>query len=296
MSKKKGVRLLLTLMACMMLVCSLATTAFACSDGTDPDLPPVYDESDLPFGEPDAVPDDEPVIEPDNDPVIGSETNPGTITSGDGFTEDGNAYIRDLLYDKNTNKQFIVVQTKNGNTFYVIIDYDKPLDEDEELYQTYFLNLVDERDLADLLEENDAATLAPVCTCTDKCVAGAVDTSCAVCKNNMSECLGVEATQQNPSASEAPDTEPEAPETTEKSGTNVGMIVVLVLVIGAGGGAYYYIKFVRGKKQKDEDLDFFDDEGYEEEPYINEDEDNGESDYDDDEPDIVEDDDMEDYE
>ena len=32
------------------------------------------------------------------------------------------------------------------------------------------------------------------------------------------------------------------------------------------------IKFVRGKKQKDEDLDFFDDEGYEEEPYINEDE------------------------
>ena len=32
------------------------------------------------------------------------------------------------------------------------------------------------------------------------------------------------------------------------------------------------IKFVRGKKQKDEDMDFFDDEGYEEEPYINEDE------------------------
>ena len=36
--------------------------------------------------------------------------------------------------------------------------------------------------------------------------------------------------------------------------------------------AYYYFKFVRGKKQKDEDLDFYDDEGYEEEPYINEDE------------------------
>ena len=34
---------------------------------------------------------------------------------------------------------------------------------------------------------------------------------------------------------------------------------------------HYYFKFVRGKKQKDEDLDFFDDEGYEEEPYINED-------------------------
>ena len=43
---------------------------------------------------------------------------------------------------------------------------------------------------------------------------------------------------------------------------------------------YYYFKFVRGKKQKDEDLDFFDDEGYEEEPYVNEDA----------EPDIAEDD------
>ncbi len=293
MSKRKGVRLLLTLMACVMLVCSFATTAFAYSDGTDPDLPPVYDESDLPFGEPDADPDDDAVIEPGTDPEI----NPGTVIPGDGFTDDGNAYIRDLLYDKNTNKQFIVVQTKNGNTFYVIIDYDKPLDEDEELYQTYFLNLVDERDLADLLEENDAATLRPVCTCTDKCVAGAVDTSCSVCKNNMSECLGVEAAQQNPSASEAPDTEPEAPDTTEKSGMNVGMIAVLVLVIGGAGGAYYYIKFVRGKKQKNEDLDFFDDESYEEESYINEDEDNGEVDSDDAEPDIAEDDEMdgEDY-
>ena len=29
---------------------------------------------------------------------------------------------------------------------------------------------------------------------------------------------------------------------------------------------------MRGKKEPDEDLDFFDDDGYEEEPYINEDE------------------------
>ena len=43
--------------------------------------------------------------------------------------------------------------------------------------------------------------------------------------------------------------------------------------------AYYYIKFVKGRKPKDEDMDFLDDEGYEEEPYINED----------DEPQIAED-------
>ena len=42
------------------------------------------------------------------------------------------------LYDKATNKQFITVQTSGGNTFYIVIDYDKPTDEDGEQYQTYF--------------------------------------------------------------------------------------------------------------------------------------------------------------
>ena len=60
------------------------------------------------------------------------------------------------------------------------------------------------------------------------------------------------------------------PEEPEKK-SNVGMIIGVIAVVGVGGAAYYYFKFVRGKKQKDEDMDFFDDEGYEEEPYVNED-------------------------
>ena len=70
-----------------------------------------------------------------------------TVDPGEGFTEDGNLVTRDLLYDKATNKQFITVQTSGGNTFYIVIDYDKPTDEDGEQYQTYFLNMVDEADL-----------------------------------------------------------------------------------------------------------------------------------------------------
>ena len=70
-----------------------------------------------------------------------------TVDPGEGFTEDGNLVTRDLLYDKATNKQFITVQTGGGNTFYIVIDYDKPTDEDGEQYQTYFLNMVDEADL-----------------------------------------------------------------------------------------------------------------------------------------------------
>ena len=43
---------------------------------------------------------------------------------------------RDLLYDAATNKQFITVETSGGNTFYIVIDYDKPVDEDGEQYHT----------------------------------------------------------------------------------------------------------------------------------------------------------------
>ena len=50
--------------------------------------------------------------------------------------------------------------------------------------------------------------------------------------------------------------------------SNIGLIAV----VGIGEGAYCCFKFVRGKKKKDEDLDFLDDDGYEEKPYINEDE------------------------
>ena len=86
---------------------------------------------------------------------------------GEPIDDEGNAYTRDLLYDKATNKQFITVQTKNGNTFFIVIDYDAPINEDEEQYQTYFLNMVDESDLLALLDEDTAAALT-TCNCKEK--------------------------------------------------------------------------------------------------------------------------------
>ena len=85
-------------------------------------------------------------------------SEPVSIEKGTGFTENGSAVTRDLLYDKHTNKQFITVETRNGHTLYLVIDYDKPLDEDGEQYETYFLNLVDESDLLALLDEEDASS------------------------------------------------------------------------------------------------------------------------------------------
>ena len=62
------------------------------------------------------------------DPTMETPAPEPTITPGEGFSEEGNLVTRDLLYDEHTNKQFITVQTSGGNTFYIVIDYDKPVD------------------------------------------------------------------------------------------------------------------------------------------------------------------------
>lgn len=246
MSKKRGFRLITMLTVCILLVGSFSMTAFAYADDTDQNLP-VTEAT-----QPEETPQPEPTatIEKPSD--------------GEPIDDEGNAYTRDLLYDKATNKQFITVQTKNGNTFYIVIDYDAPINEEEEQYKTYFLNVVDDRDLFALLDDEDANELKN-CICDDKCVVGDVNTDCPVCKTNMSECTGTEPVPETPTEDEPPVTEE------PKQSSNMGMIIAIVAIAGIGGAAYYYFKFIKGKKQKDDDMDFFDDEGYEEEPYINED-------------------------
>ena len=71
------------------------------------------------------------------------------------YQADCNSHTLDVLYSAATNKQYITLQTKNGNTFYLVIDYDKPVDEEAEMYETYFLNLVDERDLLALMSDEE---------------------------------------------------------------------------------------------------------------------------------------------
>ena len=159
-----------------------------------------------------------------------------TIEPGEGFSEEGNLVTRDLLYDEHTNKQFITVQTSGGATFYLVIDYDKPVDEEGEQYETYFLNMVDE---ADLLAAAEAAGVEQaVCSCSEKCEAGAVNTECAVCSVN--KCAGVEP--------EPVETEP-APEVPETGG-NPGMLLAVLAVAVVGGGAAFYFKVIRPKQQK----------------------------------------------
>ena len=106
------------------------------------------------------------------DPTMETPAPEPTITPGEGFSEEGNLVTRDLLYDEHTNKQFITVQTSGGNTFYIVIDYDKPVDDEGEQYETYFFSVVDE---GDLLAAAEAAGVEQAgCSCPESSGGGGV--------------------------------------------------------------------------------------------------------------------------
>ena len=112
---------------------------------TDEDIPVVPVVTAAPTVEPTAAPTPEPII----------QTEYITIGPGMPYLADGNSHTLDVLYSAATNKQFITLQSKSGNTFYLVIDYDKPIDAEAEMYETYFLNLVDERDLLALMSDEE---------------------------------------------------------------------------------------------------------------------------------------------
>ena len=200
---KKKVRFLITLLAVMLCMTAFSSVAYA---GGGPETEPTP--------APTATPSPAPTIEP-----------------GTPFGEDGNLVTRDLLYDKHTNKQFISVETRNGKIFYIVIDYDKPIDEELEQYHTYFLNMVDERDLLDIIEEEDLPDKsAPIVT---------------------------------PEPSPAPSPSPAAPETEPQNNTG-GIVAVLLIVAVIAAGVFFFFKFrnpksVKGKSDLD-DYDFGEDE------------------------------------
>ena len=216
---KKILRTLTALCAALMLTGGFSVTAFA----QTPEGQDATDDSGVVYEEPEK---EEPL------------------------TPDGNATLVD---DFGGNKQLITVTTKNGNYFYILIDRD---DEGEDT--VHFLNQVDEADLMALMEDGSTEAAPPaVCSCTDKCEAGKVNTSCPVCVTSMTGCTGKEPTP----------TPTEQPEEPKGKGGNPGVVLALVLFALLGGGAaFYYFKFLKPKQnvKGDTDLEDFEFEDYDE--------------------------------
>ncbi len=210
---KHKFRLFTAVLAVMLCMMAFSVTAFA--DGGD------YHDSELPPPETTETPE-------------APETPTATAKP---LTPEGNmTLVDDIDGDAAGDKQFIVVQSKGGNYFYIIIDK-----ADEGNNTVHFLNQVDEADLLSLIDEE--VKTPEVCNCADKCAAGAVNTSCPICKNDMSKCVGKEKPVEPPTEPDDPTDEPDK----EKSGGNPALIVLLLAVLGGGGGALYYFKFKKAK-------------------------------------------------
>ena len=94
------------------------------------------------------------------------ETNTDDVTDIDENEDEiaipaGNGILLEDVSDSEINRQFLTIQSKGGNTFYIVIDKDMKGNEN-----VYFMNLVDEYDLLAFSEEFPED--APVKTDKDK--------------------------------------------------------------------------------------------------------------------------------
>ena len=170
--------------------------------------------------------------ETEPEPVIMEETPEETEAAP--FSVAGNGELLDDITADQT-KQFLTVQTKNGNTFFMVIDRSRNSE------NVYMLSLVDEYDLAEFIEEEETEP---------------VEEKPAVI---------VEEPQPEPVQEE-----PQP----EKGGMGMGALLTIIL-LGAGGvGGYYYFKILKPKREEEEaeseDLEFYDGGAY-----VNEDQENG---------------------
>ena len=137
-----------------------------------------------------------------------------TATESQSLTPDGNlTLVDDIESEATEDKQFITVQTKDGNYFYIVIDMSDDTD------NVYFLNLVDEADLLALIDDED---IQPQ------------DTSSVM-----------ETTAEPEETTETADTDEQQE---DETGNNSALVVLLVVLLLGGGGALVYFKLIKPKK------------------------------------------------
>ena len=169
------------------------------------------------------------------------EEEPQPVPEIHGLTPDGNlSLVDDIGPITGEGQQFVTLVTKAGNYFYLIIDRNEKGEEN-----VHFLNLVDERDLFTLMEEDD--------------------------QNIYTEQLAAEQAAKEAAekaAQEAAQKESEADQDADKdkeSGKSRNMLPLLLIpiIIAAAGGGWFYVQ-TKKKKQAvntpDPDADYTDDD------------------------------------
>lgn len=169
----------------------------------------------------------------------------------------GNGRLIEDVLDGDVNRQFLTIQSKNGNTFYIIVDKDSKGKEN-----VYFMNLVDEYDLMafadkfpDAVKEETEEAEQPVVT--DK-NGKPVETTIKTDDKSNSEAS-------------------ERTSNSENNGGNNNMLLILIGVVVLGGGAAFYFFKVKGKPKDNKKIDIDEDEDeYDDEPTVSDEDNNDE--------------------
>ena len=165
-------------------------------------------------------------------------TTDASTTIIETFTPDGNlTLVDDIQSQDEENKQFLTIQSKNGNYFYLVID------RTNNGQNVYFLNMVDESDLLALIDESPIENSLK-CTCDKRCEKDTINTECPVCITDMQQCKG-KYSEPEPTAEDTQTTDTKE----STSSMPMGILAVVAILLVLGGGAIYYLKFMKPKNE-----------------------------------------------
>lgn len=151
-----------------------------------------------------------------------------------GLTPDGNMnLVDDIGSTTGEGQQFITMTSKNGNYFYLIIDRDDKGNE-----TVHLLNQVDERDLLDLMEDDEAAYYEEQISEQKQQAADVKAES-----EKLAEELKEKQAEKDSESTETVGTEadPETPEDPAAKESGKSKIVLVVILFAALAGCGYWL-------------------------------------------------------
>lgn len=151
------------------------------------------------------------------------------------FSVPGNGQVVDDKTNDDT-KEFLTIQTKNGNTFFLVLDRSSNTE------NVYMLSMIDENDLAEFIENSSEMN---------------VETEAEAAQVVIPE---------SETIPEETEVETEKEQEKEKAGVSTGVLLAALLLLAGGIGGFYYLKVVKPKKAEEaadeEDLEFYDGGAY----------------------------------